>query len=327
MISTEFQNIALDEIAERTRRRDFSVLRVPGLFSPMELQKALLEVRAKFEFQTKDSERGYSALGLQFSNPEDPLYDAVASVSDVYVGGAASPRVETRRKDACFPEFNEAAKPFKFVFSGLAPIRSFRARLLTTEPGYSMPELHVDGRYGVRLHIPVETNPDAWMQVGREHFHLPADGSAYLLNTSRAHRVGNPGATARTHLVLVLFEPAVWDVGEAMIERISRYFDRIGLDLDLINPMREHLIAQTEGSNCSLCGAKTLSFVPSEFENRPGDPVQNPIDFFQWLCSSCAHEIERELPRELGVPFDSTNPKPRQDWISNSLKSRVSGRS
>lgn len=100
---------------------------------------------------------------------------------------------------------NAAGDRFDSVFLRLWPTRLFRSRLLTIGSDFEMGDAHDDGAASVRLHIPIETNPEAWIEIDDRRYHLPADGSAYLVNTSRKHRIGNPGAGNRTHFVSVIY--------------------------------------------------------------------------------------------------------------------------
>ena len=59
-----------------------------------------------------------------------------------------------------------------------------------------------DHIYGVRLHIPIITNPHCFFECEAGKEHLVADGSAYLLKVNRMHRVINNGDTHRYNLVM-----------------------------------------------------------------------------------------------------------------------------
>jgi hypothetical protein len=63
------------------------------------------------------------------------------------------------------------------------------------------------GRYAVRCHVPVRTNPGALLRVEGDEEHIPADGSAYLLRVDRLHQAVNSGPEDRVHLVF-----DVWDL-------------------------------------------------------------------------------------------------------------------
>jgi hypothetical protein len=50
------------------------------------------------------------------------------------------------------------------------------------------------------LHIPLITNPGCWFVYERRSFHMPADGSVYLVNNSKPHTFVNAGENQRLHL-------------------------------------------------------------------------------------------------------------------------------
>jgi len=52
-----------------------------------------------------------------------------------------------------------------------------------------------------RIHIPIVTNPGALVVVKNFATHLPADGSAYIVNTKKYHTAINGGNEPRVHLV------------------------------------------------------------------------------------------------------------------------------
>ena len=56
--------------------------------------------------------------------------------------------------------------------------------------------------FGIRLHVPIETNSHCFFECEEGKAHLPADGSAYLLRVNRMHRVYNEGEASRYHLVM-----------------------------------------------------------------------------------------------------------------------------
>lgn len=77
-----------------------------------------------------------------------------------------------------------------------------RARIMRLEPKRCM-SLHVD--LSKRIHIPVVTNTDALMIINNEVFHMPADGSAYLTDTTKRHTALNASKTDdRIHLLFDL---------------------------------------------------------------------------------------------------------------------------
>lgn len=288
---------SLEEAFQRSSRFDFDVLKVPVGISVEKLVTALRNVEEKFSFKRKDQEPRYFALGLQYSREENPLYDAVDALATTAVGQNSIQHL-VRRPLRVFPYFNDAAKPFQFVFEHLYPLRVYRTRLLRAVPGYEMFTTHIDGRYGLRLHIPLETNSEAWMEVAGTRYHLPADGSAYLLNTSRPHRVANPGATSRTHLVMVLFEPSFYQAPEIFVDRLVDYFDRNEIDMDLLPDLIRNYKAN-RGSKCSLCGSRPgLAMVPLKPHWTDLQLLHQPEKSFGLCCQECLANLSLSSSQE-----------------------------
>lgn len=69
------------------------------------------------------------------------------------------------------------------------------------------PHIDYDTLYGIRIHIPIETNENCvnggWDREGHEVIeHLPADGSAWFVNPGVKHFARNDGNSPRTHLIV-----------------------------------------------------------------------------------------------------------------------------
>jgi hypothetical protein len=124
------------------------------------------------------------------TNSKDPSYDPVMDE-----------RRYTRRKDICTGYWNEILDTFK------APVT--RTRFAYMAPGHSIkPHIDYNTTYSIRIHIPIITNEGAVMCVknkdGTQKLHMPADGSAYFLNTGLTHWAENNGSEGRIHLVISL---------------------------------------------------------------------------------------------------------------------------
>jgi quercetin dioxygenase-like cupin family protein len=85
----------------------------------------------------------------------------------------------------------------------LAGGRAARAMIVKLKPGGRIAP-HVDeGAYAAatqRYHLPIATNPQAWLESGGEHLHLPA-GTLWWFDKHALHRGGNDGTTDRIHLI------------------------------------------------------------------------------------------------------------------------------
>ena len=52
-----------------------------------------------------------------------------------------------------------------------------------------------------RLHIPIVTHPHCFLLVDGNQFHLPADGQAHIVDTTKMHTALNASKIDRIHIV------------------------------------------------------------------------------------------------------------------------------
>jgi hypothetical protein len=64
---------------------------------------------------------------------------------------------------------------------------------------------HVDSGQ-ICYHIPLITNPGSWFVYEHRNFHMPADGSLYVVNNGRPHTFVNAGNTPRVHLTFEILD-------------------------------------------------------------------------------------------------------------------------
>ncbi|MCX4242645.1 sulfotransferase [Paraliomyxa miuraensis] len=88
-----------------------------------------------------------------------------------------------------------------------------RTRLMRLHPGQSVPE-HVDDNYHwwrrLRIHVPIVTDPSITFSCGGLRVHMAA-GECWTFDNERPHRVDNPSAIDRIHLVVdTLGSPSLW---------------------------------------------------------------------------------------------------------------------
>lgn len=87
---------------------------------------------------------------------------------------------------------------------------SHRTRFANLAPNSEVkPHIDYDTLYGIRLHIALDTNDDCynggWDKDGNEvKYHIPADGSVWLVNPGVKHYAVNAGNTPRNHLIISL---------------------------------------------------------------------------------------------------------------------------
>ncbi len=98
------------------------------------------------------------------------------------------------------PAFRDAVATVARLARGVAA----RAMIVKLKPeGRIAP--HIDeGRYAAatqRFHLPIATNPRAWLDSGGELLHLPA-GTLWWFDKHAPHCGGNDGAADRIHLIV-----------------------------------------------------------------------------------------------------------------------------
>lgn len=76
-----------------------------------------------------------------------------------------------------------------------------RTRLIRLSP-LQCYTIHKD--YTPRVHIPLVTNNKCLIIIENEIFHFPADGSVYLLDTTKEHTALNGSRSDRLHIVGVV---------------------------------------------------------------------------------------------------------------------------
>lgn len=97
--------------------------------------------------------------------------------------------------------FEEVVKTFKCP--------AIRVRITKLKSGKELiPHIDYDPNYATRIIIPIYTNDDVINQFWRKEkyfeYHLPANGSAFFLNTGIRHSVINKGKTDRIALMFSL---------------------------------------------------------------------------------------------------------------------------
>lgn len=180
------------------------VFKIPGFFQPDQLSSALGYLRNKYKFENKDLYEGYQGVCLQYSPySKDPLYgdlQGLSSASDKRTPYGSEVPSSTKEY-----KWNDAGVALAFVTDALAQkFLLSHGRLLEALPGLFIVR-HVDSPPCFTIHVPIETNPEALIIIGENEYHLPADGSVYILDTRKPHFIYNAGVTNRTHLVFRLF--------------------------------------------------------------------------------------------------------------------------
>jgi len=116
------------------------------------------------------------------------------------------------------PEYNDTY--FKYVYDKLSKIYKLgRTRVLKKEPRSTL-SWHKDPE--PRLHIPIITNYGCRMVIDDRAYHMPADGSVYLTNTTKYHNFFNGGEEDRIHIVATLPNSNIFNDSEFKFENKSQ---------------------------------------------------------------------------------------------------------
>jgi hypothetical protein len=98
------------------------------------------------------------------------------------------------------PEFENTY--FKYVYDLISKRFALgRTRILKKGPRSTL-SWHKDPE--PRLHIPIITNPGCRFVIEDRSFHIPADGSVWVVNAEKYHNFFNGGEEDRIHLVATL---------------------------------------------------------------------------------------------------------------------------
>ena len=190
--------IELQQIPELCKSKAFDLLKINHQIDVATMQALLQTVMHDHTLVNKDGYATYEAIGMQYANPDNPLYDAVQQTSFVGRNNTQEFRTPSR-----FTEQNDIGRLFSFVYDlfAMQGIKLERGRILKASAGHVHAE-HLD--YDIRIHLPVFTNPDCQMVYNGQHYHMPADGFIYLINGFRLHHFYNHGSQDRVHLVWLI---------------------------------------------------------------------------------------------------------------------------
>ena len=192
--------IELEHIPDLCRSKDFDLLKINHQIGDITAIQSLLQtIMDSYAMVGKDGYQTYEAIGMQYANADNPLYDAVQQTAFI---GRDTVR-EYRPPASRFTDQNEIGRLFGFVYDVFAAhgINLERGRILKASAGH----VHAQHRdYDIRIHLPVFTNPDCQMVYADQHYHMPADGFIYLINGFRLHHFFNHGTQDRVHLVWLI---------------------------------------------------------------------------------------------------------------------------
>ena len=242
--SSDFREIHPNDLSAWAPEADFDILRIPLNLDVTEQRELHETSKSLFPWRRKDDMQAYSALGLQYSSEN-------ATEEQQFAEDVDATTIE--RPFRMYHRFNSAGRLFELTLRRFYRLKFFRSRLLSADAGLVFPGSHHDGEFAVRLHVPITTNRDAWMEVGGRRHHLPADGSAYLVNTSRMHRLGNNGVSNRTHLASVIYPEFLSFLHPLALPSLIRVIDSPNVRFrKKLSVLTEIAVARAE-NRCTIC--------------------------------------------------------------------------
>ena len=126
--------------------------------------------------------------------------------------------IEEEQFNEFVPEYEDTY--FKYVYEKISKTYTLgRTRVLKKEPRSTL-SWHKDPE--PRLHIPIITNYGCRMVIDDRAYHMPADGSVYLTNTTKYHNFFNGGEEDRIHIVATLPNSNVFNDSEFKFENKSQ---------------------------------------------------------------------------------------------------------
>jgi hypothetical protein len=163
----------------------------------MRLPRPFYRLPVRFDVERLAAEVSRLPAGAWAAHPNE--IEGNSSLRLISAGGGENDDVSGRM----LPTPHLLASPYiRQVLASFGVVWS-RSRLMRLAPGAVVP-LHADINYHwysrVRLHIPVQTEPDVAFYCGDERVHMAA-GEAWVFDNWRLHRVENPGNRERIHLV------------------------------------------------------------------------------------------------------------------------------
>lgn len=200
MIKT-LDSIPVEQVVTRRMALDFDILKINFKFSIQQLQNLVSEIFSEIPPIVKDQYSSYFGIGLQYSDENNPIYDSVNQSNFILPSGEIVKKRSLSSLD--YNKTNIVGKKLHMLFESLSVMPLYHGRILMATPGH-IHKPHIDGPRDCRIHVPIFTNVGSNMIIEGNKYHLSADGSAYLCNTSRVHYFENLGSTNRSHIVFVV---------------------------------------------------------------------------------------------------------------------------
>jgi hypothetical protein len=147
---------------------------------------------------------------------------------------------------------------------------NFRLNELNPSSGLNPHEEAVESKKGLvlRFHIPIFTNPDAWLVLDEEKFHFE-EGVLYFFNKGCVHAALNQGTQARLHFVFDMYlTPEVTDFLFSGHPPSSEFLPLPDSDVDRLSagiafPVEEYVEGRNSGEIILFKRASQNAFAPA----------------------------------------------------------------
>lgn len=204
------------------------IVKLPFTFDISRLQKELLSINHKFvgvlaangtlcannHGLVKQVYDHFEQINLTVFN-DQPSEMSLELCESTYAMNSAKRRIRRVDIDAGLDERNYNSPTNEFTGTYFEEVvntfscPAIRVRLTKLVAGKSLvPHIDYDPSYATRIIIPIVTNDKVinqfWRKEQYTEYHLPADGSAFFLNTGIKHNVVNNGDTDRIALMFSL---------------------------------------------------------------------------------------------------------------------------
>lgn len=222
----EFEKVTLGELSARLANDDFTILKIDHQFDVLKHQNLVRELLLAYPPISKDGYEKYKSIGLQYSDDQNPLYDAVRQLALLTENSSVFFR---RGGKACLKK-NFLGQQFEEFFSFFDPyVYLQRGRILISEPEHKMVR-HTDGMCTGTLHYAIKTNSDVVLVIEDRDYHIPCDGYFYFINTSKLHAVQNRSNSDRIHITFPLNPACFKTLSREQLEKMQKYFQQFNID-------------------------------------------------------------------------------------------------
>jgi hypothetical protein len=165
-----------------------------------------LEKECSFLIENVGLHENHNQISLTHTQSikEDKWYQGCGSLTYNFNNGSLTEK-EVKLSEEDFTEFNNEIKDFyvKSVYDEICSKYDIGRVRLMALPHKRVMSMHNDATK--RIHVPVVTNENCMMVVDGNVFHMPADGSAFLVDTTKPHTAFNANHKfLRLHLLFDL---------------------------------------------------------------------------------------------------------------------------